>query len=91
MKPWGFWEPFGKEDLAVKALHSSAETESKVWFFSCNMKRMNNSFSIKKATKERVHKCPSVKFEQIEAVICQECSEKSGSLNLVSFLIHIRS
>lgn len=33
MKPWDFWEPFGKEDLAVKALHSPAETESKVCFF----------------------------------------------------------
>lgn len=75
-------KPFGKEDLAVKALHSPAETESKVFFFLQHEKK-NNSFSIKKATKEHIHKCPSAKFEQIEAVICQECSEKSGSLNLV--------
>lgn len=70
-------KPFG-----VKALHSPAETESKVFFFLQHEKK-NNSFSIKKATKEHIHKCPSAKFEQIEAVICQECSEKSGSLNLV--------
>lgn len=76
-------KPFGKEDLAVKALHSPAETESKVCFFFLQHEKKNNSFSIKKATKEHIHKCPSAKFEQIEAVICQGCSEKSGSLNLV--------
>lgn len=52
-------------------------------FFFLQHEKKNNSFSIKKATKEHIHKCPSAKFEQIEAVICQECSEKSGSLNLV--------
>lgn len=76
-------KPFGKEDLAVKALHSPAETESKVCFFSCNMKRRTIHSLLKNATKEHIHKCPSAKFEQIEAVICQGCSEKSGSLNLV--------
>lgn len=44
-------KPFGKEDLAVKALHSPAETESKVCFFSCNMKRRTIHSLLKKQQK----------------------------------------